>query len=122
MSVSNIPVAQLNSPSLVKTFFDNLTKTPMSFPAGQIDAVIAFFVKRGFDKTGAGSVAIVLLNQARTENVNVFTLLDTLKGLTDVQLSQVVAQVLNASRDRTSLLGYRKAPATNTYESRNILI
>jgi hypothetical protein len=122
MSVSNIPVAQLNSPSLVKTFFDNLTKTPMSFPAGQIDAVIAFFVKRGFDKTGAGSVAIVLLNQARTENVNVFTLLDTLKGLTDVQLSQVVAQVLNASRDRTSLLGYRKAPTTNTYESRNILI
>ena len=122
MSVSNIPVTQLNSPSLVKTFFDNLTKTPMSFPAGQIDAVIAFFVKRGFDKTGAGSVAIVLLKQARTENVNVFTLLDNLKGLTDVQLSQVVAQVLNASRDRTSLLGYRKAPTTNTYESRNILI
>jgi hypothetical protein len=122
MSASNIPVTQLNNATLVKTFFDNLTKTPMSFPAGQIDAVVAFFVKRGFDKTGAGSVAIVLLKQARTENVNVFTLLDTLKGLTDVQLSQVVAQVLNASRDRTSLLGYRKSPTTNTYESRNILI
>lgn len=119
---SNLPITQLTDGTLVKTFFDNLSKTPMSFPAGQIDAVVAFFVKRGFDKTGANSVAIVLLKQARTENVNVFTLLDTLKGLTDVQLSQVVAQVLNASRDRTSLLGYRKATTTNTYESRNILI
>ena len=122
MSGSNLPISQLTNASLVKTFFNNLSKTPMSFPAGQIEAVVAFFIKRGFDKTGANSVAIVLLTQARTENVNVFTLLDTLKGLTDVQLSQVVAQVLNASRDRTSLLGYRTAPVTNTYEARNILI
>ena len=122
MSGSNLPISQLTNANLVKTFFNNLSKTPMSFPAGQIEAVVAFFIKRGFDKTGANSVAIVLLTQARTENVNVFTLLDTLKGLTDVQLSQVVAQVLNASRDRTSLLGYRTAPVTNTYEARNILI
>ena len=122
MSATNVPITQLTNASLVKTFFNNLTKTPMSFPAGEIDAVIAFFVKRGFDKNAAGSISIVLLNQARTENVSVFTLLDSLKVLTDVQLSQVVAQVLNASRDRTSLLGYRKAPITNTYESRNILI
>lgn len=122
MTTSNIPIQQLNNATTVKTFFNNLTKTPMSFPAAQIDAVVAFFVKRGFDKAGANSVAIVLLNQARTENVNVFTLLDTLKGLTDVQMSQVVAQVLNASRDRTSLLGYRTSAFSNTYESRNILV
>jgi hypothetical protein len=122
MAASNLPITSLTDAGLVKTFFNNLTKTPMSFPAAQIDAGVAFFIKRGFDTSGANSVAIVLLNQARTENVNVFTLLDTLKGLTDVQLSQVVAQVLNASRDRTSLLGYRKANTSNTYEARNILI
>ena len=94
----------------------------MSFSSDQIDATTAFFIKRGFDTTGAGSVAIVLLRQARAENISVFTLLDTLKSLTDVQLSQVVAQVLNSTRDRTSLLGYRTAPVTNTYEARNILI
>jgi len=121
MTASNLPLSAVNG-STVKTFFDNLSQAPMSFPAGQIDAVTGFFIKRGFDSTGAGSVAIVLLRQARTENVNVFTLLDSLKGLTDVQLSQVVAQVLNASRDRTSLLGFRTAPITNTYEARNILI
>jgi len=121
MTASNLPLSAVNG-STVKTFFDNLSQAPMSFPAGQIDAVTGFFIKRGFDSTGAGSVAIVLLRQARTENVNVFTLLDKLKGLTDVQLSQVVAQVLNSYREKTSFLGYRIQPVANSYESRNILI
>ena len=62
------------------------------------------------------------MNQARADDVNVFQLIDTLKGLTDVQLSQVVAQVLNAYREKVSLLGYRIAPLTDSYESRNILV
>jgi len=118
---TNLP-KQITSPVPVKEFFDNYFKQPVSFPAGEIDAATAFFAKRGFDKTSAASTAIVLLNQARVENVSVFQLLDTLKALTDVQLSQVVAQVLNSYREKTSLLGYRIQSAVNTYESRNILV
>ena len=88
----------------VKSFFDN------------------FFTKRGFGESSAGSISIVLLNQARAEGVSVFKLIDTLKGLTDVQLSQVVAEVLNAYREKTSILGYKTAPLVNTFESRNILV
>lgn len=106
----------------VKTFFDNFFTKTISFPAEQIDAVVGFFVKRGFDTNSANSIAITLLTQARKENVNVFALLDSLKGLTDVQLSQVITQVLNSTREKTSLLGYRVKPATDTYESRNILV
>lgn len=105
-----------------KQFFDNFFKNEVSFPAGEIDATVGFFVKRGFDDVSANSTSITLLNQARLDNVHVFQLLDKLKGLTDVQLSQVVAQVLNASREQTSLLGYRVAPVSDTYESRNILV
>ena len=93
-----------------------------TFPSGEIDATVAFFQKRGFDETSAKSTAIILLNQARIENVSVFKLLDTLKVLTEIQLSQVVAQVLNSYREKTSLLGYRIIPAVNTYDSRNILV
>ena len=106
----------------VKTFFDNFFTKTISFPAEHIDAVVGFFVKRGFDTNSANSIAITLLTQARKENVNVFALLDSLKGLTDVQLSQVITQVLNSTREKTSLLGYRVKPATDTYESRNILV
>jgi hypothetical protein len=117
----NLPLTQAGSAN-VKSFFDNYFVNQVSFPVGEIDATVGFFQKRGFDNSSARSTAIILLNQARAENVSVFKLLDTLKSLTDAQLSQMVAQVLNAYREKTSLLGYRVAPVTNTYESRNILV
>lgn len=119
--ISNLPTTQSSATNLKKFFNNTLTKE-ISYPAAAIDATVAFFLKRGFDKTSANSIAIILLNQAKAENVQVFTLIDTLKGLTDIQLSQVVAQVMNASRDKTSQLGYRTATVTNTYEARNILV
>jgi hypothetical protein len=120
---SNLPTPQLtDSTSSVKQFFDKFFVHEVSFPSNQIDAVIGFFLKRGFDTDSARSTSIVLLNQARVDNVNVFTLLDTLKALSDVQLSQVVAEVLNAYRENVSVLGYRVAAVADTFESRNILI
>lgn len=120
---SNLPAAQTtDSTTDVKQFFDKYFVHEVSFPSNQIDAVLGFFLKRGFDTDSARSTSIVLLNQARVDNVNVFTLLDTLKALTDVQLSQVVAEVLNAYREKVSVLGYRVSNVSDTFESRNILI
>jgi len=117
----NLPVTQTTTTD-VRAFFDNYYTKPVSFAAGEIDATIGFFLKRGFDTSSARSTAIILLNQARSEGVSVFKLLDTLKNLTDVQLSQIIAQVLNSNREKTSLLGYRIQNVTDTYESRNILV
>jgi hypothetical protein len=111
-----------DSSTEVRTFFDKFFVQQVSFPSNQIDAVVGFFLKNGFDIESARSTGIVILNQARQDNVNVFELLDTLKTLSDVQLSQVVAQVLNSYREKTSLLGYRVAPLVDDYESRNILV
>jgi hypothetical protein len=121
MITGNLPTNSNSGSVTTKQFFDNYFQNPVSFPAAEIDATVAFFTKRGFDATSASSTAIIMLNQARIENVSVFSLLDKLKGLTDVQLSQVVAQVLNAYRENTSLLGYRTAVQTDTFEARNIL-
>jgi hypothetical protein len=121
--MSNLPPQTSNdSAGDVKQFFDKFFVHEVSFPSNQIDAVVGFFLKRGFDTQSARSTAIVLLNQSRIDNVNVFQLVDTLKTLTDVQLSQVVAQVLNTYREKISLLGYRIAPIADFYESRNILV
>ena len=121
--MANLPTLEpVDSAGEVRQFFDKYYNHQISFPTNQIDAVLAFFLKRGFDQESARSTGIVLLNQARIDIVSVFSLLDTLKALTDVQLSQVVAQVLNAYREKTSLLGYRVAQVTDTFESRNILV
>lgn len=119
---TNLPVSQLDNSKSVKQFFDNYFINEVTFPAGEIDATVGFFTKRDFDRTSSNSIAIVLLNQARQEGISVFKLLDTMKSLTDVQLSQIVAQVLNGYRERTSLLGYRIAPTYNSYETRNVLV
>lgn len=120
---TNLPTEISGDSSLdVRDFFDKFFVHQVSFPSNQIDAVLGFFLKRGFDVNSARSTGIVLLNQAREDNVNVFELIDTLKALNDVQLSQVVAQVLNAYREKVSQLGYRIEQSSNTFESRNILI
>jgi hypothetical protein len=123
MNGTNLPT-QVGTDSTVEVrqFFDKFFAQEVSFPAAQIDAVVGFFEENGFDVTSAKSTAIVLLNQARADSVNVFELLDTLKKLPAVQLSQIVAQVLNSYRESTSLLGYRIAPLTDIYETRNILV
>lgn len=120
--MSNLPnpESETDSNAEVKTFFNRYFTEPISFPAAQIDAVVGFFLKRGFSDLGAKSTAIVLLNQARIDGVNVFQLLDTLKNFEDVQLSKVVTQVLNSSREKVSLLGYRILTTEETTESRNI--
>ena len=122
--MSNLPNSSLpqDSSQPVKQFFDKFFQQSVSFPSNQIDAVVGFFTSKGFDQTSAESTSIVLLNQARTDGVDVFVLLDSLKVLGEIELSQVVAQVLNAYREKTSLLGYRITGSVDSYETRNILV
>jgi hypothetical protein len=119
---SNLPPRQIvDSAEEVKNFFDKFFLHQITFPTNQIDAVLGFFLKRGFDEQAARSTSIVLLNQSKIENINPLKLLDSLKGLTDTQLSNVVTEVLNVYRDRRSSLGYKLTVVDDTTESRNIL-
>jgi hypothetical protein len=65
----------------------------------------------------------VLLQQAKIDELNVQQLLDTLKGVTDVQLSLIVAQILNFNREKTSVLGFREQDAqSQLFDQRNVVI
>jgi len=119
---SNLPTINTNESLDTKQFFDKFFVNEVTFPANEIDASVGFFLKRGFDTESSRSISIVLLNQARLDNVNSFELLDTLKTVSDVKLSQIIAQILNAYREKVSLLGYKIAPLADSYESRNILV
>lgn len=122
MSNTNLPQPETDTDSgtEVKKFFNRYFTEPLTFPASQIDAVVGFFMKRGFSEQSAKSTGIVLMSQARLENVNIFQLLDTLKNLNSVQLSGVVTQVMNSSREKISILGYKILTVEETAESRNI--
>jgi len=123
MTTSSLPSEKFtDSNQFVKEFFDRYYTKSLEFPANEVDAVIAFFKKRGFEEASANSVATVLLQQAKIDGVKVFKLLDTLSGLQDVQLSGLVTEILNYSRTKTSTLGYRVEQTTNYIEARNIAV
>ena len=122
MAVSgNLPQQSYqSSDEPVREFFDNYYKAKLEFPANEVDAVIAFFDKRGFEKAAAASVSTILMQQAKIDKVPVFKLLDTLKGLNDVQLSTLTTEILNYNRSKTSTLGFRLDSEKNIIEARNV--
>jgi len=118
---TNLPPSQVSDSSdEVKSFFDKFFTHEITFPAAQIDAVVGFFLKRGFAEQAAKTTAIVILNQSRIDGVNPFVVLDSLKGLNDAQLSEVVTQIMNLYREKSSALGYKISVVEETFESRNI--
>lgn len=122
MTNSLPPATSQSSDKKVTEVFDNYFNKKLSFPSNEVDAVVAFFEKRGFEKSAAIATSTSLLNQAKIDGVRVFTLLDTLKGFNEVQLSAVVAEILNYSRLRTSVLGYKITGSTEKLERRNIVV
>ena len=108
--------------SEMKQFSDRFFNKKLSYPAAEIDAVVGFFTSREFDKTAAISVATILLEQAKTDDIKVFQLIDSLKGLDSIQLSTVVTEVLNLNRPKSSVLGFRVENKTEWNEARNIMV
>ena len=111
---------------------DNLDKTieklttsayeeEFQFNAGEYDAAVAFFVKRGFKRQAAESTAYVILSQAKIDNMRPQEILDQLTYASPAQLSELITIILNANRYKSSRLGVRQNLTTKETVSRNIL-
>ena len=120
---SGLPVRNITkrSDEDVRLFFDKYLTKSINFNDNDLNSVVGFFENKGFDKSSAISVSIVMVQQAKLDNIKVFKLLDTLKGYQDIQLSAVVAEVLNYNRKRTSAIGFKKENTDNRLEKRNII-
>lgn len=119
---TNLPKKE--SDNLEKTIDSLTTQTyekEFEFNAGEYDAVIAFFVKRGFKRASAESTAYVILAQAKIDDIKPQEILDKLTYASPAQLSEVITIILNANRYKSSRLGVRKTLATTESVSRNIL-
>ena len=121
-STGSYKLEPVDSSAEVKEFFDKYFTDPISYSATQVDSVVGFFLKRGFQENSATGVATVLLQQAKIDNVNVYTLLDTLKGLTDVQISTSVGEIVNYNRSKVSVIGFKTTNSITRQESRNIVV
>ena len=105
-----------------KAFFDNYGKTNINFASNEVDAVVSFFEGKGFEKQAARSTSIVILTQAKSEGRPVFELLEDLKSFDKLQLTDLVAAVLNSNRNKISKLGYKQTSTTQTFNERNVVV
>ena len=120
---SGLPVKNITKKSDedVRLFFDKYLTKSINFNDNELNSVVGFFENKGFDKSSAISVSIVLLQQAKLDNIKIFKLIDTLNGYQNIQLSAVVAEVLNYNRKRTSAVGFKRQNTDNRLEKRNII-
>jgi len=118
-SYTNLPVDKTSINATVQAF-DTYYSKPLELDAGIYTAMVSFFTSRGFDKEPAGSISAVIIKQARIDGYNPLKILDTLKGLDNVEISALVSEIINYNRFKTSFLGYALAFNPNQQVLRNI--
>jgi transcription termination factor NusB len=121
MNQSNLPNLNLDNADINSKLFNRQFANQISYKTSEVDAVIGYFLKRDFERVSAVNTALVILEQASIDKISASELIDTLKGLNDVQLSNVVAQILNLNRPKSTRIGYRIKPTTELFDQRNIL-
>lgn len=119
---NNIPKEPSSSNSdFTVQVFDQYYQAPVALNNSELTMMTGFFESRGFDKVAAESTALVILQQAKKDGFNAMQVMDTLKGISPVEISSLVAEILNYNRFKTSSLGTSQniAPADDIV--RNIL-
>ena len=120
---NNLPQPAKNTDSSAATLkvFDAYTTAPLNVDAATFDAMTAFFTTRGFGSDAAKSTAYVIIKQATIDGYNPFDLVATLKGLNDVELSDLITEILNYNRYKTSSIGTASPFTANGEVARNIV-
>lgn len=119
---SNLP-ATVNEDSAAgtKLFFDTYGQAPKEFAATDVDAAIAFFTEKGFSDDAARSTGMAILMQAKEESIPVFQILDTLKGFSAIEISEVTARILNEDRQSSSIIGFKSPSVIPKQIARNLM-
>lgn len=107
MNYSNVPTSKLaNSSDATVRAFDTYYSQPLELNANTLTAMKGFFTSRGFEEMASESIAVTIMQQAKKDGYNPMQILDTLRGLDNVEISALVSEILNYNRFKTSFLGY----------------
>jgi hypothetical protein len=117
---SNLPGMRQTDNSTLQAF-DTYFSQPIEIKVSTLNSMVSFFTSKGFDQTAAENVALVIITQAKKDNLNPMQVLDTLRGLGEVEISALVAEIINFNRFKTSFLGYTRGFQINQEVSRNVM-
>jgi ABC-type uncharacterized transport system involved in gliding motility auxiliary subunit len=122
--LSNLPLkpkpANAGVDSTRQTFNDYY-QFPLQINLETFNVMRGFFEQKGFDKLAAESIAVTLIRQCLNDNINPLTTLDGLAHLDGADLSNLVTQILNYNRFKSSYLGIGTPVTPNQHIQKNIL-
>jgi len=116
---SNVPKNDKETGEVIQTF--GYYSNPIEFNSMVLAAMKGYFVSRDFGEVSAEAISIIIMTQAKQDGYNPMLILDTLKGLNNVELSGLVSEILNYNRFKSSSLGYAPVITPNKEVSRWII-
>jgi len=117
---TNLAIESPTGATEIIQFLSGIGDEKLEFNASEYDAVIGFFQGKDYERQAAESLAFIILRQAKIDNVPVFQVIDSLSKVAPVTLSQLVTEILNSNRYKTSVLGFKNERTTIDHISRNI--
>jgi hypothetical protein len=121
---TNLPIEPIQSVDNTKKtlrifgdYFDN----QVQIHSEEYDAVIGFFKSKDYADESAETLSYVICRQAKIDNISAMVILDQLKNTNPQELSDIVAEILNLYRFKSSLIGKKQDNPTQDIVSRNIL-
>lgn len=121
MTYNNVPVTKNSNTNSTVRVFDQYYQVPVDLNNNELVAMTGFFEKRGFTKEAAESTALVILRQSKKDGYNAMQIMDTLSGVSNVEISSLVAEILNFNRFKSSLIGVAQTYTPFEEVARNII-
>jgi hypothetical protein len=118
---SNLPPRPKPARSDTTRAFENYYSDPVELSSTTLAAMKGYFTNKGFGEVAAENITTIIMTQAHSDGYSPMQILDTLKGLNNLDLSAFVSELLNYNRFKTSSLGYAKEFKPNTEIQRSII-
>ena len=101
--------------------YNNAYTPPLELEPNTFNLLKGFFESRNFGKPAAEVIAVTFIRQAKQDGYNPLEVLDTLKGLKTLELNEVMIQILNYNRYKSSYIGAKTTPTPFLPVARNVL-
>jgi hypothetical protein len=127
MTTQNSTATNITGPDLSNNqdpnrYFNNFFSIDFSTTSDIDSAVTAYFQEYTGNAQSGRNLAAAVIYTAKAAGQDVMQVLDQFRNLPAGQLNSYLVAFLNFNRVPTSSLGYRVAPATNSYVSRTIIL
>ena len=92
----------------------------VSLSPSEYDAIMNFFIKKGYSKELASSATVILVSAARYSNVEPMKVVSRLNTMNDTQLREFLLLSIGQINSQISTVGKIERNNRISYDSRNI--